>query len=98
MTSSYNRSQIYSYFDLTTEQQEQALDTANDIEHAQDRNYVIFEHPRNPQVLPLDMFIAIRRHVNSQLWSGIYAQDYFSAYFIKLNRSNDEALIAYRYN
>lgn len=97
MTSSYNRSQIYSYFDLTTEQQEQALDTANDIEHAQDRNYVIFEHPRNPQVLPLDMFIAIREG-KPTVFHGIYAQDYFSAYFVKFNKSNDEALIAYRYN
>ncbi len=97
MTSNYNRSEIYSFFDLSEEQQNEALNNSNDQEHAEERSYIIYKHKSGDQVLPLDMFIAIREG-KPTVFHGIYAQDYFSAYFVKFNKSNDEALVAYRYN
>jgi hypothetical protein len=90
MTSYYNRSEILSYFDLTNEQQEQALNDSNDEQHAEERSYVIC----NGELLGLDNFMRLD---NSNIWHGAYGQSYFSAYFIRLNRSNNEALIAYKY-
>ncbi len=90
-TQSYHRSEIYSYYDLDLEQRKEALDTANDEQHAEERSYVLF----GEDVLPLDMFMRIK---NGRIWHGVYGMTAFSAYYIRINRSNDGALIAYRYS
>ena len=95
MTSNYNRSEIYSFFDLSEEQQNEALNNSNDQEHAEERSYIIYNHIQGDEVLPLDMFMRLE---HSKLFDGVYGQTAFSAYFVKLNKSNDEVLIAYRYD
>jgi hypothetical protein len=95
-TSYYFRSEILSYFDLSTDEQAQMLNDSNDIQHAEERSYVKGVNSKclNVEILPLDMFM----RTDAGLWHGVYGQTAFSAYFIRFNRSNDEALIAYRYN
>lgn len=89
MTSYYNRSEILSFWDLSDEQQIEALDSANDREHAEERSYV----ECNGEILPLDMFI----RSSGKVWDGIYGQTAFSAYYIKLSKCGTGAVVGYRY-
>jgi hypothetical protein len=86
----YCRSEIYSYFDLSEDQQKEQEDI-ND-------SYVIFEYEDKnniiQEVLPLGMFMRMER---SNLWSGCYGTSYFSAYFIKLSRCGTMAVVAERF-
>ena len=89
-TSSYHRSKILSFFDLSKTEQDTCIMESNDAQHAEERSYVRFDN----DLLPLDNFIRLD---NRKVWHGVYGMTAFSAYFIRLNKSNDEALVAYRY-
>jgi hypothetical protein len=91
-TLTFNRSEILSFFDLEDYQRKQVLSNYYDSEDsASEDSFVIFGVDHEP--LPLSMFM----RCDSGLWDGVYSTSYFSAYFIKLNRSCDQALIAERY-
>lgn len=85
MKRTYQRSQILSFCDLNTTQQEIA--TGQLDEQAEETMYVLW----NDEPLPLSMFMRTDRG----LFHGVYGQSAFSAYFIKLNRSNDAATVVY---
>jgi hypothetical protein len=46
------------------------------------------------EILPLCMFIKTDKN---NFTHGIFGTSYFSGYFITLNKSNDEAVISYKY-
>lgn len=95
----YNRSEILSFFDLSEDQQAQALDS-RDQEKAEETSYVLFNYPNRTEVLGLDMFMSfgIGGGKKNPIWDGYYCNCFFAAYFIKFNQSNDGVLIAERYS
>jgi len=90
MTYFYNRSEVVSYYDLTEKQQSDNVDYLG-LELASETMYVICDH--NNEALPLCMFM---RTTNNNFTHGVYTQTNSSAYCITFNRSNDEAVVAYR--
>ena len=96
----YNRSEIYNFWDLSEEQQQEITEgDPEEMERAEENNYVIFtgNHPDTPQILPLDMFLRTSFTGRSRMWDGIYSTSYFSAYFIKLSNCGSMAVIAQRF-
>jgi hypothetical protein len=81
------RSRLYDFSELPSDQQEE-----HEEYHSED-TFVKAPGARN-EYLPLGMFM---RTTGSKMWQGVYSQDAFSAYFIKFNKSNDEALVCYRW-
>lgn len=89
-TLQYNRSEIYSFFDLSdAEQVEVISDYFSDITQAEEDSYIRC----GKDVLPLSMFL----RCEGSRWDGNYGTSYFSGYFIKFNRSCDEVTIAEKY-
>jgi hypothetical protein len=96
MTSNYNRSKIYSFFELPQHLQEEATLEFSNI--AEDFSFVVFkyeeEQGRIEEVaLPLSMFMK----TESNFTHGIYSLGYWSGYYVTLSRDNSEAVIAYKH-
>jgi hypothetical protein len=89
MTAHYNRSDIVSFYELTIEQQEEALKTY-DYEGIQDEQFVVC----SDVALPLSSFI---RLTQNNVWHGAYGMTVWSAYFIKLDKNCSQAVVAYKY-
>ena len=85
MTRNYDRTEVVSYYDLTEDQQINALDYD---ESAEEASFVLFEG----EPLPLNMFMR-----TDGLFDGIYGMSYFSAYFVKLSSCGSMAVVADRY-
>jgi hypothetical protein len=89
-TTTYQRSEILSFYDLTEAQQLEAVDSLG-ADGAQEASYVELEG----DALPLCMFVrtgnTLRRH-------GMWGVSYFSAYFVTLSRCGSEAIVEYSYN
>ena len=96
MTSSFNRSSIYSFDELSNDHQQQILGIYSfELSAAHDTSYVEFVNKDNSkEYLPLCMFMKVN---NSNFTHGAYGTSYFSFYTITLNRSNDEAVVAYKH-
>lgn len=95
MTRNYNRSCLYSFEELTNDQQNQVLSNYfSDMSEAMEDQFVISELENREEVIPLSMFIKTNGNKFSH---GIFSDSYFSGYFITLNRFCDEAVIAYKY-
>lgn len=86
MTYFYERSEIYSFYDLNEEQKSEQIDYLG--EDAENTSYVILRG----DVLPLCMFM---RTVGNFV-HGYYAVTNTSYYTVTLSRSNDCAVVAYR--
>lgn len=84
---SYQRSQILSYFDLNAAQQLIATDQLD--ENAENDQYVLW----NDEPLPLCMFM----RTGDKFGCGVYSQSAFSAYFVYINRTGEEATVVYAY-
>ena len=95
MTRSYNRSEIFSYYDLSPELQEQVkndfLDELIDLDSFQ---FVISEFKGEMTAIPLGMFM---KTYSNNFTHGIYSDSAFSGYFVTLSRCNTEAVVAYKY-
>ena len=85
MTRNYERTEVISFYDLTEDQQINALDYDDS---AEDVSFVLFEG----EPLPLNMFMR-----TDGLFDGIYGMSYFSAYFVKLSSCGSMAVVADRY-
>lgn len=90
----WNRSPIFYFNQLTAKEQLDALEGANDSRHAYIGRYVYFNTPYGREVLSLDMFL---RTDHSTIWHGVYGTSAFSAYFIRVNRTGEEALVAEKF-
>jgi hypothetical protein len=95
MTRNYNRSSIFSYYDLTEEQQSEVLnDFCFERSDAEQSSYVISKFKGEKTAVPLSLFM---RTDNNNFTHGIFSDSYFSGYFITLSKCNTEAVIAYKY-
>ena len=96
MTRQYNRSTIYSFYDLTNKQQQQLIDEDNlTAEELEEDFYVIFNHKDGEEdILALSNFIRTNR--NNNFTHGVYSMSYFSAYYITFSRCNSEVVVAYK--
>jgi len=86
MKRTYQRSPVLYFHELSSEQQLEAIDTFGESE-AQEESFVLW----NNDPLPLSMFM----RTDKGLFSGIYEQSYFSAYFIKLSHTGEAATVVY---
>jgi hypothetical protein len=92
----YTRSYIYNFNELPEEVQKNLLEEAGAGNSSDCYETTYVKDPCDKsQYLPLNMFMRIER---SKLFDGIYSQSAFSAYFIKIGRTNEEATVAYRCN
>ena len=95
MTTTYNRSQIYQFSELKEQQQQQIInDYGFELSDCHSNSYVIHKGKKFTSALPLGMFM---RCDKNKFTHGIYSTSAFDGYFITLNRSNDEAVIAHKY-
>ena len=88
------RSPIYSWSELSAEQQEwvRSIYTTLSVTDNENERYVLLKE-NDPEPLPLYMFLRLN---NPGLWDGVYGTSYFTAYFIKINRTGEEALVCER--
>jgi len=91
MTSTYNRSEILSFYDLTESQQCEILDLI-ELEEAEQDSFVIINIKNYYGVLPLSMFM----RTENNFTHGVYGTSYFSCYTVTFNRFTDECVVAYK--
>ena len=87
MTYYYERSEIYSFYELSEAQQLSASDELG-VDAAGDTMYVVF----NSVALPLCNFI----RTGSKFIHGVMGLTNTSCYTVTFNRSNDAAIVACR--
>jgi hypothetical protein len=93
-TVKYCRSEIYSFFDLTDEQQKYFIDHFDSYEYAEESSYVV--NPMNPdEFLSLSDFM---RFDSKNYFDGYMSDCWFGAYFIKVSKDGSEAVVSYRYS
>lgn len=97
MTRYYSRSPILSFWDLPEDVQAEML---NDNESAEDDAYVSIIPPKSgKEYLPMSNFTRtnfMSTGVDNNFTHGVYRLGYSNCYTITLNRSNDEAVVAYK--
>lgn len=81
----YQRSEILSFHELDDKQQLIAIDLLD--ERAEHDRYVLYKD----EPLPISMFLL----ANNGLFGGVYSLSAFSAYFIKINKTGDQATVCY---
>jgi len=86
-TRHYERSEVISFYDLTEEQQTEAL--SND-DSSEETSFVLFED----EPLPLNMFM----RCGSGIFDGVWGMSAWSGYFIKLSDCGSMAVVADRYS
>ena len=94
MTRNYNRTLIYSFYDLPQYLQAEILQDM-EISDADSTSYVIVEEDEEKIPLGLDMFM--RTEEKNNFTHGIYGMSYFSGYYLTLSRCGSEGVIAYKY-
>lgn len=92
MTRNYNRSEIFSFYELPEALQTEILED-RELPHAETTSYVILKEDGKKTALPLDMFMRTDRNFTH----GIFSDSYFSGYFLTLSKCGTEAVIAYKY-
>lgn len=92
-TARYNRSTLISFFELSETQKQDVLGYM-ELEDAEETSFVELDFINSEsEAIPLSMFML----TNGGIWDGYYTITNTSAYFIKFNKSNSEALIASKY-
>jgi hypothetical protein len=94
MTTTFNRSELLNYFELSPEQQKEANDYFDSLEDCINNTYVIHKGKKYDSLLPLCMFM---RTQNNKFTHGIYSTSHFDGFFITFNYSCNEVVIAHKY-
>lgn len=95
MTTSYNRSEIISFYELSEVQKSEVLNCYfNSEEDAEQDSFVMFDSKNGESALPLGMFM---RTSNNKFTHGIYSTSAFDGYFLTLSKSGDACVIAHKY-
>ena len=89
-TLDYCRSEIYSFWDLSEEEQKEVI--SNYFQSSEDAMQDSFVKLNN-EVLPLSMFMKCE----NSIFNGFYGTSYFSGYFIKFNKYGDEVTVVSKY-
>lgn len=97
MVNAMNRSEVFSFYDLTEPQQQEQVEEHGQ-QLAEESQYIAINWPQRPEgeqeeIIPLHMF----ERSAGKVWDGIYSTSYFSAYFLKLSKCGTGALIVSRY-
>ena len=93
MTSTYNRSEVISWHELSEKQKNDLL-RSYDLGVIEDSNFVLFtEKDGTDTALPLFNFM----RTNRKFTHGIYGLTAYSCYTVTLSKSNDCAVVAYKY-
>lgn len=96
MTRNYNRTYLFSFPELTDDQQRDVLSNYFDSEtDAIEDQYVIHEFNDRRDAIPVSAFI--RTGSGNNFTHGIHADSYFSGYYLTLSRCGQEAVIAYKH-
>lgn len=90
MTKNYNRSEVYSYSELSADQQKTLLGLY-DTEILQDANFVL---DAEGEALPLFNFM---RTNNNKFTHGVYGLSAFSCYTATFSKCGSMATVAYKY-
>lgn len=93
MTRNYNRTGIYSFYELPEALQVEILQDA-EISEVECTSYVIAEEDEEKIPLPLDMFMKTEKN---NFTHGIYGMSYFSGYYLTLSKCGTQGTIAYKY-
>lgn len=95
MTRNYNRSYLFSFTELSDDQQKDVLSNYFDeLSDASDTLYVVSKFKDQKDAIPVSMFI---RTDKNNFTHGVHADSYFSGYYLTLSRCGQEAVIAYKY-
>lgn len=95
MTKHYNRTEIYNFYELNKDLQNEVIENFGlEESDAYDNMYVISEFEDHETALPLSMFM---RCEGNKFTHGIFSDSAFSGYFLTFDRHNSEAVIAYKY-
>lgn len=94
MTRNYNKSEFYSFYELSEDMQSKILqDYSFELSDALSTNYVISIFKGEKTAVPLCMFLK----TNNNFTHGIFSDSYFSGYFLTISKCNTYGLIAYKY-
>ena len=91
MTTNYNRTKLYSFSELSKEQQEYILEN---YKEAQETKYVVCQYKGNETALPVDMFS--QTPFSNKFTHGVYANTTFSGYYLTFANNGKEAVVAYK--
>jgi len=102
MTTNYSRSQIYSFDELTENEQLEIMNTQGfELSDCHSTSFVKLirtncTNPVNnvPEFLPLSMFMRVD---NGKFTHGIYSTSAFDGYFVTFDRHNEYCVIAHKY-
>lgn len=96
MGNTYNRSEIYSFCELSEAQQKSQIDMYGNEDYVLEGSYVLYGNEDNPEKCrALGLFNFMR--TESKIWDGVYGTSHSCGYFVKLDKSNSEALVARRW-
>jgi len=96
----YNRSEVFSFEELTKSQQRDAVSNQG-RKLAKETSYVLFDEMNGKQsALPLNMFMRdnFRGCNPCPRWDGTYGLSYDCAYRIKFSRCGSMAVVAYQWS
>ena len=94
MTANYLRSQVMSYFDLpSTEQEKQRSEMDYLTLEELESEAFVHDPVHQGEYIPLSMFM----RTGSNFVHGIYGISYFSCYTLTIGRTGEDAVVAYRY-
>lgn len=96
MTTSYNRTEVITFYELSEEQKKDILENHSySEEDAEEQMYVMFDgHAGKEIALPLGVFIKTE---NNKFTHGIYSTSAFDGYFITFDSKFESAIIAHKY-
>lgn len=95
MTRNYNRSYLFSFSELSEDQQRDVMHNYFDeLSDAHSTLYVISRFKEMKEAVPVSMFMRTDRNNFSH---GIFSDSYFSGYFITFSKCGQEAVVAYKY-
>jgi hypothetical protein len=95
MTRNYNRSYLFSFNELSDDQQRDVMrNYFDELSDAHSTQYVISKFKDQKEAVPLCLFM---RTDGNNFTHGIHADSFFSGYYITLSRCGQEAVIAYKY-
>jgi hypothetical protein len=95
MTSNYNRSEIYNFYDLSEDLQREVINNYYESEEqASEDNFVVYKFKGNKEALPLSQFL---RTDKNNFTHGVYPLSIFSGYFLTLSKCGESCVVAYKY-
>lgn len=103
-TTRYNRTQVYTFFDLPELLQAELLADCNDtedVERVEQDSYYKFDYETRSAYLPASMFMRYNypnATPRNARFHGYYGTSYFSTYAVRLSNDGESVIIAEIYS